>query len=98
MKERRREKGREEGEGEEPKRYGSLDFCMGFGFVRISKGLYEFLACSKPRVLLGDHPNPRIVKVVWVNNSWYKINMESILFLWFYMNWWTLVWILWIFT
>ena len=33
MKERRREKGREEGEGEEQKRYGSLDFCMGFGFV-----------------------------------------------------------------
>ena len=65
---RRREKGREEEEEEEKekKRYGSLDFCMGFGFVWITKGLYEFLACSKPRVLLGDHPNPRIVEVVWV--------------------------------
>ena len=66
MKERRREKGREEEEGEEQKRYGSLDFCMGFGFVWITKGLYGFLSCSKPRVLLEDHPNPRIVKVVWV--------------------------------
>ena len=46
--------------------YGSLDFCMGFGFVWITKGLYGFLASSKPRVLLGDHPNPRIVEVVWV--------------------------------
>ena len=28
--------------------------------------LYGFLACSKPRALLGDYPNPRIVEVVWV--------------------------------
>ena len=45
---------------------GSLDFCMGFDFVWITKGLYGFLACSKLRVLLGDHPNPIIVAVVWL--------------------------------
>ena len=39
---------------------------MGFGFVWITKGLDGFLACSKPRILLGDYPSPRIVKVVWV--------------------------------
>ena len=28
--------------------------------------LYGFLACSKPRVLLGDYPNLRVFEVVWV--------------------------------
>ena len=64
MEKRRREKGREEEEEEEEE--GKRNKGMDFWILIWVLVLYGFLACSKPRVLLGDYPNPRIVEVVWV--------------------------------
>ena len=41
---------------EESKRYGTIWFCMNFHAI----GWLLFV--SKPRVLLGFHPNPKILK------------------------------------
>ena len=37
-----------------------------------------------------DHPNPRLVEVMWVKPQLVKVKHGILLFIWFCRNWWTL--------
>ena len=80
--EERKEKKKKKKEEEEAKlRYGSYGFCMElmnlYGIMCILTMVGTSMV-SKPRFLLGFHPNPRINESkVGKNPKWYKKNMES---------------------